>query len=202
MQKLLKRLQGHVWKITHLTPVLDHCVRWKAETLLYLAQPALLHMQMKSSFLLMIASFRLLVEDCLLLRPLWYTRPSAALLYVLCPFPPLQGTCSSPLSVEELLLASLKSLWASCYFGKVKTETLLHLAQPVLLQCRWSAASSQTRQFCFDHLRPAQLVRRNELHPSKPLILSWWWRKASGHTLKDYGARNMFNNSESKLRIG
>ena len=125
-EKLLKRLQGHVWKITHLTPVLDRWVRWKAETLLYLAQPALLHMQMKSSFLLMIACFRLLVEDCVLLWPsdtpalcmfLWTIDPTLKTLRrsAVCalPLPPLQGTCSSPLSVEELLLASLPSLWAS-----------------------------------------------------------------------------------------
>ena len=118
---------------------------------------------------------------------------------------PVRGgalTCFTPLTMGLLRPPSNHPKYqrsveprSICYFGKVKTETLLHLAQPVLLQCRWSAASSQTRQFCFDHLRPAQLVRRNELHPSKPLILSWWWRKASGHTLKDYGARNMFNNS-------
>jgi hypothetical protein len=49
-EKLLKRLQGHVWKITHLTPVLDRWVRWKAETLLYLAQPAqLLHKLVSSA---------------------------------------------------------------------------------------------------------------------------------------------------------
>ena len=143
------------------------------------------------------------------------SRPSAALLYVLARdllLSPVRGgalTCFTQITMGLLRPPSNHPKYqrsveprSICYFGKVKTETLLHLAQPVLLQCRWSAASSQTRQFCFDHLRPAQLVRRNELHPSKPLILSWWWRKASGHTLKDYGARNMFNNSETKLRIG
>ena len=181
--------------------------------------------------MLLIASFRLLIQDCLLLRHLrahWRT----LIIMRLCLHPNNDSILKKEVQTEttsrshcfqafDIVNVTLKTevqldLRCVCFFRPLiqlskPSAALLYVLLPLpsfqgacssplsVEEFRLASPYVDEKQL---PVHPAQLVGRNELHSSKPLILSWWSRKASGHTLKDYSARNMFNNSETKLRIG